>query len=325
VASIAVIGAGAVGSYYGALLARAGNDVRFLLRRDLDAVSQNGLQIRSVNGDFRLDDVQAFAAPEDIGVCDWVICSLKATALDNARDLVGPCVGPETRVVALMNGLGVEQRFGEWFGQARVLGAMAFVCINRGDPGIVHHIQYGRLTIGHLTGDGAMLGELETLLAGGGIEVSASADLLKARWEKLCWNIPFNGLSVAAGGVSTRTIMDDPTLRETADRAMREVVTVANADLARHGSEARLDEEKTVAAMFAQTDALGAYRTSMVIDYVLGRPLEVEMILGNPARRARQLGIATPTMDALYALVQAADKGRRGLAEVLSEANVIPT
>jgi 2-dehydropantoate 2-reductase len=224
-----------------------------------------------------------------------------------------------------MNGLGVEQRFGEWFGEERILGAMAFVCLNRGDPGVVHHLEYGRLTIGHLTGDAAMLAELEALLESGGIEVSASADLLRARWEKLCWNIPFNGLSVAAGGVSTRVIMDDSALRETADRAMREVVTAANADLADHGAEARLDEAATVAAMFAQTDALGPYRTSMVIDYVLGRPLEVEMILGNPTRRARELGLATPTMDTLYALVQAADKGRRGLAEVLSESNVIPT
>jgi len=324
VTSIAVIGAGAVGSYYGALLARAGHDVRFLLRRDLEAVRENGLQVHSPQGDFRLADARAFSTPQEIGVCDWVICSLKATALDDARALVAPCVAPGTRIVALMNGLGVEQRFAEWFGAERILGAMAFVCINRGDPGVVHHIDYGRLTIGHLTGNAAMLRDLDTLLTAASMDVTASPDLLRARWEKLCWNIPFNGLSVAGGGITTRRILDDPVLRETADRAMREVVTAANADLAAEGSAERLDEDGVLQAMFTQTDAMGPYRTSMVIDFVLGRPLEVEVILGNPARRARALGVSTPTIDTLYALVRAADLGRRGQRDVLSQADVIP-
>ena len=323
--SIAIIGAGAVGSYYGAMLARAGHDVRFLLRRDLDAVRQNGLMVHSHQGDFRLDSVQAFASPEDIGVCDWVVCSVKATALDEARDLVAPCVGPETRVVALMNGLGVEERFAEWFGPERILGAMAFVCINRGEPGVIHHLDYGRLTIGHLIGNGAMLDDLEKLLTSAGIDVVASPDLLRARWEKLCWNIPFNGLSVAGGGITTRVIMDDALLRQTAERAMREVVAAANADLSAHGSSQELDEHSVLDAMFTQTDSMGPYRTSMVIDYVLGRPLEVEAILGNPARRADELGVLVPTIDVLYALVQAADKGRRGLAHRLSEDDVAPS
>jgi len=316
-ATIAVIGAGAVGSYYGAMLARGGHDVRFLMRRDLDAVRERGLDIRSPRGDFRLDHVTACASPDEIGLVDWVICSLKTTALESARELVAPCVGPTTRVVALMNGLGIEEHFAGWTGGWRVFGGMAFVGINRGEPGVVHHIAYGRVSIGHFEDDPAQLEELKTLLESGAIEVAVAPNLRYARWEKLCWNVPFNGLSVAAGGVGTRAIVGDPALRRTAEAAMREVVATGNADLLAHNSPAHLDEEQVVRAMFAQTDVLGDYNTSMAIDYVLGRDLEVEAIHGEVSRRAAALGVPTPTVDALYALVRAADLRNRGQLPVI--------
>ena len=320
VTSVAVIGSGAVGCYYGAMLARQGVDVRFLMRRDLEAVGKYGLRIRSHAGDFHLPRVDAFATPEEIGPVDWVICSLKSTALDEAEALVRPCVGARTRVVALMNGLGVEERFGEWFGRERVFGAMAFVCINRGEPGVIHHLQYGRLSIGHLEDDAGELAGLEDLLLTGRLEVVSAPNLRYARWEKLCWNIPFNGLSVACGGVGTEAIMTDPILRATAERAMREVVAAGNGDLAATGSLARLDEAEIVARMFALTDTMGDYRTSMALDYVEGRPLEVETILGEPSRRAAALGVPAPTIDALYATVHAADLRVRGELRVIGEA-----
>ena len=99
---------------------------------------------------------------------------------------------------------------------------------------------------------------------------------------------------------------------------MREVIAAGNADLAALGSSARLDAAEIVPRMFALTETMGDYRTSMVIDYVLGRELEVEAILGNPVRRARELGVDTPTMAALYALVRHADRIRRGLQPVLT-------
>lgn len=312
-ASIAVIGAGAVGGYYGALLARAGHDVRFLMRSDLSAVHKRGLDVRSIHGDFRLQPVAAFASPQEIGPVDWVVCSLKATALADARDLVAPCVGPGTRIFALMNGLGIEERFAEWFGGGRVFGGMAFVCLNRGEPGVIHHLEYGRISIGHFEDDPPELDRLRELLASGGIETTVAPNLRYARWEKLSWNVPFNGLSVAGGGIGTHAILKDPALRATAERAMREVVAVGNADLAAAGSEARLDEALVVESMFHQTDTIGDYHTSMAIDYVVGRELEVEAILGEPSRRAAALGVAVPTLTTLYALVHAADMRNRGL------------
>ena len=321
-ASIVVVGAGAVGSYYGALLARAGHDVRFVLRRDLEAVRQRGLKVSSPNGDFVLPKVNAFASAEDAGVADWVICSLKSTAIDDAERLIRPSVGPTTRVVALMNGLGVEQRMAEWFGPARVFGAMAFVCINRGDPGVVHHLDYGRVTVGHLADDPGQVEDLQALFRSGDIDTTAAPSLRAARWEKLCWNIPFNGLSVAAGGVGTQTILTDPGLRQMAEDAMREVVLIANADLGAAGNPL-FDADDVVRRMFAQTESMGDYRTSMVIDYLNGRPLEVEAILGEPARRAESLGVPTPVVTDLYRLVRFADRRIQGGARLLGQADLV--
>jgi 2-dehydropantoate 2-reductase len=201
---------------------------------------------------------------------------------------------------------------------------MAFVCINRGEPGVIHHLEYGRVSVGHFEDDPEQTRALTELLESGGIETVVAPNLRYARWEKLCWNIPFNGLSVAGGGIGTRAIVDDPEMRGTAERAMREVVNAGNADLASVGSGARLDADQVVAWMFAQTDSMGDYRTSMVIDYVLGRELEVEAILGAPVRRARELGVAVPTMEALYALVRTADLRRRGVIPALTAEDVRP-
>lgn len=321
-ATVAVVGAGAVGGYYGARLAQAGHDVRFLLRRDLDAVRANGLRVFSTDGDFHLAKVAAFATPEELGTVDWVICSLKATALEAARDLVAPCLGADTRILALMNGLGIEPRFSEWFGPERVFGGMAFVCINRGEPGVIHHLEYGRVSIGHALDDPAENDRLRELLESGRIETVVAPNLRYARWEKLCWNIPFNGLSVAGGGIGTQTILGDPELRATAERAMREVVTAGNADLAAVASPSRLDPEEIVARMFALTGTMGDYRTSMVIDYVQGNALEVETILGNPVRRAREMGVPVPTIETLYAVVSNADRVRRGIQRALTPADL---
>jgi len=290
--SIAVIGAGAVGGYYGALLARAGHDVRFLMRGDLAAVRRDGLDVRSIRGDFRLPSVSAFATAEEIGAVDWVVCSLKATAIGQARELVAPCLGPETR-------------------------------INRGEPGVIHHLEYGRVSIGHFEDSPSELARLQALLESASIEVTTAPSLRYARWEKLCWNIPFNGLSVAGGGIGTQSIVRDGPMRATAERAMREVIAIGNADLAASGASARLDPEAVVDRMFTQTDTMGEYRTSMVIDFVLGREMESEAIFGEPLRRARRLGVDPPAVETLYALVRAAGRRQSGELTALAPADLV--
>jgi 2-dehydropantoate 2-reductase len=301
--SIAVIGAGAIGSYYGGRLAEAGHDVRFLMRRDYHAVRKDGLKITSPDGDFTLTNPTVFQSSEDIGLVDWVICALKATSIEDARELVQPCVTASTRIIVLMNGLGLEDRFAEWFGPKRIFGGIAFTCVNRGDPGHVHHIAHGLVTLGHFQNDLFELKKATALWTRSKVQVSASPSLLCARWEKLCWNIPFSGLAVAAGGITTDHIASNPDLRKTARTLMEEVIMAGNEDLAAHHEKIRLDYAVVIKRMFRLTDTMGAYRSSTMIDFVQGRPMEIDAMFGEPLRRAESQGISMPQLALLTALL----------------------
>jgi len=303
---IAVIGSGAVGCFYGARLVRAGHDVHFLMRRDYQAVRSGGLTVHSCEGDFRLPSVQCYRDSTDIGPVDLILCALKTTALGEAEGLLRPCVGPNTRILVLMNGLGVEEQMARWFEARRILGGLAFVCCNRGEPGHVHHLDYGRVGIGHLLDDPAEVERVAACFEQAGIETRRLDSLKQGRWEKLVWNIPFSTLSVTAGGVSTRYILDDAGLRELARRLMVETVQAGNA------LGCRIEAEPLITKMFANTETMGHYRTSMQIDYELKRPLEVESILGEPVRQAHQAGVDVPHMTMQYYLVRFLDRLNRG-------------
>ncbi|MEX1022799.1 MAG: 2-dehydropantoate 2-reductase [Dehalococcoidia bacterium] len=311
---VAVIGAGAVGCYYGARLAQAGHDVAFVMRSDHDTVAARGLEVRSKDGDFRLDAPHVHRTSAEVGPVDWVLCALKATALEDARALIVPCVGVDTRILLLMNGLGLEDRFAEWFGPERIFGGLAFTCINRIEPGVVHHIDYGAVTLGHHLDAPAEVERAITLWDGATVEVRGTPSLLEARWRKLLWNVPFNGLAVTAGGITTDRIMADPDLRAAADAVMHEVVAAGNADLEAHGDAHRLDAAAEIPSMLRATEAMAAYRPSTMIDYVEGRPLEVDAIFAEPLRRARALGVATPYLALLTAQMGALDLARRASA-----------
>lgn len=309
---IAVIGSGSVGCLYGARLARVGHEVLFLMRRDLEAVRRNGLTIQSCDGDFHLA-ANAYGRPEEIGPVDLVICALKTTSLEAAEALLRPCVGPKTDVVALMNGLGVEDRFAEWFPGEHVFGGLAFVCINRGEPGVVHHYGYGRVMFGHFLDDAERAQRIADLFAAAGFEVAVAPSLLRARWEKLVWNIPFSTLTVSAGAVTTGQIMEDDALRELATELMTETIAAGNADLP---AGDRMDAGPLVQKMLANTATMGDYRPSMLVDYVNKQALEVESILGEPVRRAKKLGVSVPHIEMQYRLVAFLDRLNRGLVRL---------
>lgn len=308
--TVAVIGSGAIGSYYGGRLAEAGHDVRFLMRRDYQAVRASGLRVTSPDGDFTLTRPRITLSSAEIGPVDWVLCALKATSIDKARELVKPCVAAHTRILVLMNGLGLEERFAEWFGPQRIFGGLAFTCINRGEPGYVHHLAYGPVTLAHFRNNSKELEAALALWAATKVPVSTSPSLLRARWEKLCWNIPFNGLAVAAGGITTDRIVGDPGLRQAARTLMEEVIAAGNADLAAHSETVRIDGAAVIQRMFALTDTMGVYRPSTMIDFVEGKAMEVEAMFGEPLRRAQSLGTATPQLTLLTALLRSLNVDR---------------
>jgi 2-dehydropantoate 2-reductase len=322
-ASIAVIGSGAIGLLYGAQLALAGHDVRFLLRRDYERIARDGLVIdttptkeieRAREGATLRLAPTAFRAcrePADCargGAPEWVLLALKTTALDDAPALLAPMIGPGTRVVAMCNGLGVEERLARHVEADRVYGAMAHVCVVRRDDGSVHHQAHGKLLLGHLRDDPARLRELAELVSSAGVGFYEAACLLEARWRKLTWNIPYNGLSVALD-LETDAIMERPELRARVVALMAEVVAVANADLARAGKPARIDAVEWPLEMRERTLRMGAYATSTLLDWRAGRPLEIDAIFAEPVRRAREMRVPTPEMERLLADLQQKTRG----------------
>ena len=312
-ARVAVVGAGAVGGYYGMRLAEAGCDVRFLLRRDYKAAAAAGLRLSSHLGDLHLPSPTIARTPDELaahGPVDWLLVGLKATGLEALPALAGPLLSPQTRVIALMNGLTIEQEIAGLLPGHEVFGGMAFIGVHRGEPGEILHLEFGALNLGHHGDDAAQLAEAVALWDGSKVEIRREPSLLKARWEKLGWNIPFNGMCVVAGGASTETIMSTPALRDTAHRAMREVVAAGNADLAAQGQAALIDGDALCERYLTMTAGMGPYRPSTVLDFIDGRAMEVEAMFETPARRASELGVDAPTMAMFAALLRELDRGR---------------
>lgn len=295
---IAVVGSGAVGSYYGALLARSGQEVHFLMRADLEMVRQDGLKIEQGKASFVLHPVQAQGSTADIGRCDLVIVALKTTANDCLLDLIPPLLGDDTAILTLQNGLGNEEFLSRHFGSERIMGGLCFICLNRLAPGVIRSFYPGYIVVGELEGPPReRTRALEAVWGAAGVKCVLADSLAAARWRKLCWNVPFNGLAIAAGGIDTEAILARAGLPELARLLMKEVQAVARA--AGHEIEdAFLDKQLEV------TYPMGPYKPSSLIDYQLGREVEVEAIWGEPLHRAEALGVATPRLQMLYWLLR---------------------
>ena len=203
---IGVVGCGAVGGFYGAKLCRAGRHVHFLLRSDYGSIRKNGLRIRSGDGDFCVHPTAA-REPGEIGPCDLVIVALKSTANHRLGELLPPLVGKHTALLTLQNGLDNETALAALFPNRPVFGGMCFVCINRTEPGVIHHIAHGKIVLGRHGGSPDALTEsIAKLIRSSGIPVDVSPDLERTHWEKLIWNIPFNGLGVAGAHVEVHPV-----------------------------------------------------------------------------------------------------------------------
>lgn len=292
---IAVVGAGAVGAWYAAKLALSGHETHFLLRSDHDAVKASGYTLRDHEREERLFPVNAHRSPETIGVCDLVIVALKATANDTFAALLTPLTGPETTILTLQNGMGNAEALGALFGIDRVMAGLCFVCLNRVAPGVIENYHHGKIAFGE--GEGApreRTRRIARAFADAGVTVSIADSLEEVLWKKLCWNVPFNGLAIAGGGITTDRILASPDLTARARRLMDEIQAVAKAR--GHAiPDAFLDSQFTLTAQ------MDAYKPSSLIDYLAGRPVEVDAIWGEPLRRGQAAGIAMPELEKLHA------------------------
>lgn len=298
---IVVVGSGAVGCYYGARLAISGEDVHFLMRNDLEHVSRFGLRIESrKSGVEHLNKVNAYRSTEEIGPCDLVIIALKATNNDALEALIPPLLKKETVLLTLQNGLGNEEFIADRFGAERVIGGLCFVCLNRTSPGVVNHIAQGKITCGEFLGlPLPRTHDLGLMFKRADVPFLVSESLMKERWRKLVWNIPFNGLAIATGGIDTASILDDGALHYLARMLMKEVIGVATSigyDLPHSLVDHHMEETKR----------MGSYHPSSMIDFVEGRPVEVEAIWGEAVRAGLNTGAEIGRLETLYQLIRSA-------------------
>lgn len=308
--TISVVGAGALGGYYGGRLAQHGHDVHFLLRGDYDAVRASGLTVKSIDGDFTLppDRVRAHRDVREMPKSDLVLVTIKSTANDQLPALVAPLLHETTTIVTLQNGLGNEDLLADQFGPHRVLGGMAFVCINRVAPGVIHHTDHGLIRLGEFSGGRSARAEtIAAMFNAARIRTNVLDDLRYGRWEKLVWNVPFNGLGALLDATTDKLIGDETHGLPLVRALMGEVVAAANANGV--ALPAAVIEQKIDA-----TRTMGAYRSSMQVDRQQGRAMEVEAIFGQPLRAARAGGVATPHLEMLYHALSLLNDTRSDLA-----------
>jgi len=296
---VAIIGAGSLGLYYGGLLQRSGVETHFLLRRDYQAIKQAGLQVYSINGDFYLPQVHAWQTPVEMEKADLVIVGLKTFANDSYQQLIAPLLKDSTTILTLQNGLGNEETLAELFGAERVVGGVAFLCSNRGEPGTVHHLGAGRIILGEFAAEGLeRVTELAAMFSATGVDCKTTADLKRARWEKLVWNIPFNGLA-ALLLQSVDWLLAVRETRKLVRELMLEVIEAGN----RQGLSSEIPA-KFAESMLDFTDTMGAYKPSMQIDREEGRELEIGSIFRIPLRFAAEKGVAMPRVEMLATLLE---------------------
>src|SRR5437667_4093687 len=303
---IAVVGSGAIGSYYGAHLAHGGADVQFLMRGDLKEVRRHGFCVRGKGGNFRVANVNCYNSTKEIGPCDLVIIAVKATSNADLVDLIPPLLHEQTMLVTLQNGLGNEEFLAKHFGAERVLGGLCFICVTRISRNEVEAYDHGTLAIGEYERNASKRQHAIALqFAACGINCSVTDDLALERWRKLVWNIPFNGLSILAGGISTAEILTNDDLRSVTLALMGEVIDAANA--CGHALDKAVARE-----LIQRTDKVGAFKPSTLSDWEKGEPLEIEAIWGEPLRRAALAGANVPQLEIIYALLISLEAKREG-------------
>ena len=311
---IGVVGVGALGGYYGGLLHRAGAEVHLLLRTDYDMVRSNGIRIDSGEETVTVEP-HCHQRPETIGECDLVLVGLKTTANDRYQELIGPLTGPYTASVCLQNGLGNCEQLAALFDPEQILAGLCFVCLNRTAPGVVAHQGFGKIVLGEF-GRSALsrTQAIADLFQKAGVPCEVVDRLDEGLWGKLMWNIPFNGLGVAAaagwdalqsGKLPEQLGAPWPTDRLLADPRWEGEVRALMQELIQAAAAQEIILSPALAdRMVINTRAMGTYYASTVIDFQLGRSMELESLFLEPLRRAQAAGATIPRLEALCVVLE---------------------
>lgn len=286
--SFAILGTGALGGYYGSRLHHGGFETHFLLHSDYDIVKQNGLTVESIFGDFSIAQPNIWRDLESLPACDIVCISLKSTVNSTLRNLLAQKVKAGGCILVLQNGIGLEEEIAEWVPGIPVLGGLCFLCSNKIGPGHIKHLDFGAIRLGvlpeHLSQGAPWMDLIQACFQKAGIETSIANSLAVARWQKLVWNIPFNGLSVLLH-CTTKELMDSPAGLRLVTLIMEEVAAAAKAC----GTPV---PEGFVQKMLNDTKRMTPYLPSMRLDFDRGAPMEIDAIYTRAISRAQNHGFS---------------------------------
>jgi 2-dehydropantoate 2-reductase len=311
---IAIVGAGAIGGYLGARLALAGEQVTVIARgANLAAIKAGGLILRSEAGEERARDVAAFERPEDAGPHDAVLLTVKAHQVAPLAAGLGYLCHDDTAIVTMQNGIPwwyFHKHGGEHEGRpvraadpdgtiarhidpARVIGSIVYPATHLVSPGVIQHIEGNRFSLGEL--DGSTTPRIQAISAAmtrGGLKAPVIRDLRGEIWLKLWGNLSFNPIS-ALTHTTLVELCQFPLTRELCRQMMAEAETIAT----RLGVRMRISIDKRIAG----AEAVGAHKTSMLIDVEQGRPIEIDALMGAVIELGELTGTPTPHITAVYA------------------------
>ena len=300
---VAVMGAGAVGGYFGARLAHAGHEVWFISRKErLKALRTSGLRVESIDGDLELAPIRATNDPSGIGPVDLVLFTVKSTGTRAAAEAIRPLVRAHTTVLALQNGVDNEAVLAEVLGEEPILPAVAVIGVDMPEPGLVSHTNNGSITMGEVDGsESERLIKLRRAFSDAGVETRASHDIRSVKWRKLVWNAAFNPLA-ALTGMRVLEIIEDEDARTLAVEAMREGIAVGRA------LGYKVDEHLVERGTRREPHWANS-KTSMLQDIERGRPTEIEALTGAVVRYGVRTGLPTPVSSTIVRLVRARERG----------------
>lgn len=299
---ILVYGAGAVGGFFGGLLARSGEDVHFVARgNQFDALRTTGLTIDStLLGAISIPTVSVARSARDLGPVDLALVCVKTHQLPAVFDDLGSAVGRHTVIVPLQNGVEADEQLSGRFPDHAVLPAVVYVGATVEAPGVVRHVAAGTIGIGaNRPDDEAVLPAIREVLGKTGQPVHISRDIQRERWHKLMWNAAFNSVSAITGREPADLVLR-PETRALIVSIMEEVLAVGRAC----GVNLRRED---IDEHIAWTERASGLRTSTMVDRERGRQMESDGLIGVVVRKGRQSGVATPSCGAVYALLQALD------------------
>ena len=293
----AIIGTGAIGGFYGARLDKAGFEVHFLLHTDYQYVVDHGLTIDSCDGNFTLPSPKVYDSTSEMPQCDVVIVALKTTQNHLLPSLLPPLLKPDTIILLIQNGIGVEADVQQLFPSQPIAAGMAFICSAKAGPGHINHQFYGNINIGNYSCHNPqrynqMLADFRAAGIG-----AADVEYLEARWKKAVWNMPFNGMTVALNTTTNRLLSCESTHRLIYDQ-MLEVIGAAQA-LGVKNLDTRFADK-----MIANTIKMPPYSPSMKLDFDFHRPMEINYLYTRPIAEARAAVFAMPKLEMLEAELQ---------------------